>query len=165
MVISAQHQPRRQRGQTPALRDLLLFLQTGDMGQQFLLTGHAAKVPADHLIGSQGGFLPRPQADQHTGDDGGIDLQFDAVLTIAEQMTAAQHMLEEPEKYLNRPAAFIDRRNRFGVQVKPVGGNPQNLALFRAAANGVMLFDIGRAFDGNQTNRCQRCLWRCRRPA
>jgi len=81
----------------------LLFLQPGDMGQQFLFTGHAAKIPADHLVGPQGRFFPRPQADQHTGDHRGIHLQFDAVATLAEQMTAAQHMLEKTKKYLNLP--------------------------------------------------------------
>ena len=81
----------------------LLFLQPGDMGQQFLLTGHAAKVPADHLVGPQGRFFPRPQADQHTGDHRSIHLQFDAVAILTEQMTAAQHMLEKTKKYLNLP--------------------------------------------------------------
>ena len=44
------------------------------------------------------------QADQHTGYDRTVNLNFDAVVRPAQQMVAAQHVFEETEEDLNRPA-------------------------------------------------------------
>lgn len=69
-----------------------------------MLVGHAAEVPADHLVSSQRWLATCPQADQHARDDRAVDLHFDTVLRMAQQRTAAQQMLEKVEKDLNRPS-------------------------------------------------------------
>jgi hypothetical protein len=45
---------------------------------------------------------------------------------MAQQMAAAQHMLEEPEEDLDCPAMLIQHRNRFGRHVEKVRGDPQD---------------------------------------
>jgi hypothetical protein len=90
--------------QKPALSDLILFLQTPNMGQQFIFVGHAGKVPANHLIGSQCRLSAGPKTDQYAGDNRRIDLQFDTIFVLTEQMTTTQHMLEESEKDFDGPA-------------------------------------------------------------
>ena len=46
------------------------------MCQQLFIVGHSAEVPTDHLVGSQRWFPPRPQANQHAGDDRAVGLDF-----------------------------------------------------------------------------------------
>jgi hypothetical protein len=45
---------------------------------------------------------------------------------MAQQMTAAQHMLEEPEEDLDCPAMLIQHRNRLSRHVEKVRGDPQD---------------------------------------
>ena len=61
-----------------------LFFQTIDVSQQFFVIRHAAEVPADHFVSSQRWLSPRPQADQHAGDDCAVHLNLDAVLRMAQ---------------------------------------------------------------------------------
>jgi hypothetical protein len=68
------------------------------MKQQFFLVGHAAEVPADHLVGPKRRLPTCPQADQHACDDRVVDLHFDAVPGMTQQMTAAQEMLKKRKK-------------------------------------------------------------------
>ncbi len=68
------------------------------MSKQFFLGSHAAEVPADHLVSSQRRFATCPKADQHACDNRAVDLHFDAVLRMAQQMTASQKMLEKAKK-------------------------------------------------------------------
>ena len=59
----------------------VVFLQFGDVGQQFLFAGQAAEVEADHLVGPQRRLAARPEADQQAGDDRAVGLNLDAVLS------------------------------------------------------------------------------------
>ena len=79
------------------------LVQFGQMSQQFFFVGHAADVPADHFLSWQRRLATCPQADQHSRDDRAGDLNFDAVLRMAQQMTAAQQMLEKAEEDLSLP--------------------------------------------------------------
>ena len=54
------------------------FLQSKQMSPQFFVVGHAAEVPADHLVSSQRWLATCPQTDQHARDDRAIDVHFDA---------------------------------------------------------------------------------------
>ena len=45
---------------------------------------------------------------------------------MTQQMTAAQHMLEEPEEDLDCPAMLIQHRNRLRRHVEKVCGDPQD---------------------------------------
>ena len=52
-----------------------MFLQFGQVGQQFLLVGQSREVVADHFVGSKRGLSAGPQADQQmipgiVGDSG-----------------------------------------------------------------------------------------------
>ncbi len=79
------------------------LVQFGQMSQQVFFVGHAAEVPADHLVGPKRRLATCPQADQHSRDDRTGDLNFDAVLRMAQQMTAAQQMLEKAKEDLSLP--------------------------------------------------------------
>jgi hypothetical protein len=103
------------------LGGLILFLQTPDVGQQFVFISHAGEVPAEHLIGAQRWLSPRPQGNQHTGDDRRLGLQFDAVLAITQQMPTTQHMLEKAKEDFDHPTMFEDQRDHIGFKIEPVG--------------------------------------------
>ena len=72
-----------------------LSFQFAEMSQQFLFVGHAADVPADQFVRPQGWLTARPQTDQHAGDNRALHLNFDAVLRMAQQVAASEHMHEE----------------------------------------------------------------------
>jgi len=76
------------------------------MPDQLVFIGHACEIPAQHFIRPQGGLAPRPQGNQHTGDNSRIGLQFDAVAVVAEQMPATQNMLKKAKEDLHRPAVL-----------------------------------------------------------
>ena len=82
-------------------------MQFGQMSQQFFLVSHAAEVPADHLVSSQRWLAAGPQTDQHARDDRAIDLHFDAVLRMAQQMTSSQKMLEKAKENLDCPTIMV----------------------------------------------------------
>ena len=84
------------------------------MGQQFLFVGQAAEVKADHLVGPQRRLATGPQADQQAGDDRAVRLNLDAVLVVAQQVPAAQQVLEESEKDFNRPPLGIYQSDDLG---------------------------------------------------
>ena len=87
------------------------------MSQQFFLIGHAAEVPADHLVGPQRGLLSGSQAD-HARDDPTIGLQFDAGLRMSRLMAATEQVLEEPKQDFNLPAIVVQQRNDVGRTVQ-----------------------------------------------
>jgi hypothetical protein len=78
-------------------------VEFNQMSQQFFLVGYAAEVPADHLVSSQRWLATCPQADQHARDNRAVDLHFDAVLRMTQQMTASQKMLEKAKEDLSLP--------------------------------------------------------------
>jgi hypothetical protein len=92
------------------------------MGLQFIKVGPAHEVKTDHLIGCFGGLSARPQGNQHAGDDRNIHLYFNAISILADQVSTAEDVLEEPEVNLNGPAAFVNCRNRFRRRKKTVSG-------------------------------------------
>ena len=65
------------------------FFQTLNMSDQFIFVGHARKIPTQHFVRPQRRLTPRPKRDQHTGNDGRVGLQFDAILIVTQQMSAA----------------------------------------------------------------------------
>ena len=93
------------------------LVQFGQMSQQFFLIGHAAEVPADHLVGPQRGLLSGSQAD-HARDDPTIGLQFDAGLRMSRLMAATEQVLEEPKQDFNLQAIVIQQRNDVGRTVQ-----------------------------------------------
>ena len=56
----------------------VLFLNFGQMGQEFVLVCQTGEVMADHLVRPQCRFATRPQADEHAGDDRTVALNLDA---------------------------------------------------------------------------------------
>lgn len=79
---SAQREVKQTR-RTGDPRSIFLFLQLGNMRQQFFFVAHAGEIPADHFIGSQCRFATGPQTDQHAGNDRTVSLNFDTVLRPA----------------------------------------------------------------------------------
>ena len=82
-------------------------MQPFDMGDQLRLTGPPAEVETEHLIGAFGRRVPDPQADQQTGDQGHIDLHPHAIGCLTQQVSAAQHTFDPPEKQLHGPPIAI----------------------------------------------------------
>ena len=76
---------------------LTLSGQPLDVTAQVLCVREAEHVPAEQLRGGFRRFAAGVQSDQQARDDRGVHLQFDAVGAVADQMPAAQHVLEEPE--------------------------------------------------------------------
>jgi len=69
-------------------------------------------------------------ADVH---DSQIDLDLDAVGSMADQVPAAQHVFVKAKEQLHRPAFFVDQGDDFGRKVQQVGRDEQGLALLRTA--------------------------------
>ena len=67
---------------------VVLAFQLVEMRQQFRLRGQAAEVEADHLVRPQRRLATGPEADEQTGDDRTVGLNFDAVLAVAEPRRA-----------------------------------------------------------------------------
>ena len=65
------------------------------------------------------------EAEEHTGDDRAIGLEFDAALAVKVKMSAAQHRLEEPEEKFNLSATLVNQSDDLGGHVQQVRGNPQ----------------------------------------
>ena len=63
----------------------------------FILTGPATKVKAQHLVGPFGRWSSNPQTDQQTGNNRHIYLAADPVFALTDQVSAAQHTFEPAE--------------------------------------------------------------------
>jgi|GEM_PF-1876247 len=88
-----------------APRELLFLLfQFFNVSHQFRFTGKAAEVETDHFKRALRRLAARPQCNQHAGDDRAVGLNLDAVLFVAQQVFASQHLLEKSEKDFNRPS-------------------------------------------------------------
>ena len=122
---SAQRERRRGREERPRVARGVLFLQLGQVGQQFVLLGQTGEVMADHLVGPQRRLAARPQADEHAGDDRAVGLNLDAHRIVAQQVPAAQHVLEEAKEDFDRPAVAVNQGDDPGRQVEQVGGDQQ----------------------------------------
>ena len=122
---SAQRSARQTRRHR-APRLCSLRFQPAQVTEQLLLIGHAAEVPADHFVRPQSRFASRPQTDQHTGNDRTVRLNFDAILRMAQQVAAAQHVLEEAEENLDCPAIVVQQSNDFRRHICQVGSDPKD---------------------------------------
>ena len=60
------------------------------MSFQFVGRGPVHHVEAEHLVCALRRFAAGPEGDEQAGDDGAVRLDFDAVLIVAEQVTATQ---------------------------------------------------------------------------
>ena len=73
-------------------------MQPFEMGDQLHFTGPTAQVETEHLIGAFGRRPPDPQADQQAGDQGHIHLHPHTIGRLTQQVSAAQHTFDPPEK-------------------------------------------------------------------
>ena len=101
-----------------------------------------------------------PEADQHADDDYAVRLNLDAVLVVAEQMPAAQDVLEESEEDLDRPAILIQHRDRLRRHVQQVRGDPEHAigAGARGAATVLATLGVGRCPNLDDTDRVVRSV-------
>src|SRR5262245_30220775 len=95
------------------------------MGYQFGLGGPTHEQVADHLLRPQRWLAARVQADQQAGDDGAVRLNLDAAPAVAEQVPAAQHVLEKAEEQLDRVAIKINQGEDLRRYVQEVRGDAQ----------------------------------------
>ena len=73
---------------------------------------------------------------------------------MADQMTTAEDVFEEPEEGFNRPAMFVNQRDHFRRHVQQVGRDQDRIALFRSAARRMTGgFAVRLAFDLHDTQR------------
>ena len=73
------------------------------MGQQFVFVGPTHQVVAQHLVRAFAGLAAGPEVDQQTGDDRAVGLDLDPVRVMAQQVPAAQQVLERAEEDLSVP--------------------------------------------------------------
>ena len=103
-----------------------------------------------------------PEADQQAGDDRAVRLNLDAVLVVAEQMPAAQDVLEESEEDLDRPAPaiLIQHRDRLRRHIQQVRGDPEHAigAGPRGAAPVLATLGVGRCPNLDDTDRVVRSV-------
>ena len=78
---------------------------------------------SEHLLRSQGRLFAGPQTDQHARNDRAVGLDLDALSRSAEQMPAAENLLEEAEEDFDRPAVVVHQRDHLGREGEPVGGD------------------------------------------
>ena len=76
-------------------------MQPFEMGDQLRLTGPTAQGETEHFLGAFGWRAPAPQADQQAGDQGHIDLHPHTMGRLTQQVSAAQHTFDPPEKQLD----------------------------------------------------------------
>src|SRR5690606_26983839 len=93
----------------------------------------ACEVELDHLHRTQRRLAPGPQRDQHARDHGHVDLYLDAVATVAQQMAAAENVLEKPEEQLDRPTLAVHQAHGVCRRLHQVRRNQQVVPLCRAA--------------------------------
>ena len=67
------------------------------MGQQFVCISPAHQVVAQHLVGPFGRLAAGPEVDQQAGDDRAVRLKLDPVRMMAQEVPAAQQVLERAE--------------------------------------------------------------------
>ena len=107
-------------------RDEFLFLQ---MCLDFLQRGPTLKIELQHLPGSLGRLTSRPQDDEQAGDQGGVDLQGNAVLRCRQELLTAKDAFQPAEKQFPRPLVTISQSDQLGGQVQLVGEQPPRLQL------------------------------------
>ena len=73
------------------------------MRQQFVFVGPTHQVVAQHLVRTFGRLAAGPEVDQQTSDDRAVGLDLDPVRVIAQQVPAAQQVLERAEEDLSVP--------------------------------------------------------------
>ena len=75
----------------------LLFVVAFELGHvsgDIVRRGPAPHQVAQHFVRALRRLASRPERDQQTGDDCAVGLDLDSVLVVAEQVAAAQQMLE-----------------------------------------------------------------------
>ena len=130
------------------------------MIRQLLPGRNSCHVPRNHLKRPLCWLPARPNHNQHACDDRAIRLNFNSSRVQTQLMTAAQNMLEHPEKDLDRPPVPIDVGDQLGRHVQhvgrdsqyPVAGWPRRLAL--AAAR----FGMRLGLDQNHANLVIRAI-------
>ena len=101
------------------------YSEARQMGFHLRQAGPADEVELDHLQRSFGRFAAGIQSDQQAGDQGDVQLDGDAVFTVADEMAAAEDAFEPSEKKLDRPAKTVGQRDEIGVEVEAVGDQPK----------------------------------------
>ncbi len=72
-------------------------------------------------VGSRQLPIPtRPKTGQQTRDDRAVRLDLDAVARVAQQVPAAENLLEKPEENYDGPAVAVEQRDDFGGHVEEV---------------------------------------------
>lgn len=95
------------------------------MGFHLRQAGPTDEVELNRLQRSFAGFAAGVQSDQQAGDQSDVQLDGDAVLTVGDQMAAAENAFEPAEEQFHRPAKTIGQRHEVGVEVEAIGEQPK----------------------------------------
>src|SRR5262245_42205447 len=120
--------------------------------------GPALQIEADHFIGAQGGLASSPKMNQQASNDGAVSLNLNPDRIGAEQVAAAEDVLEEAEEQLDRPAVQVDVSNDFSGYVQQVGRDPDHSVAGRpcGAAPAFAGALVWLRFDQNDSHRMAR---------
>lgn len=77
------------------------------MRHQLGFAGKSAEFEANHFESPFGWSTTSPKTSQHAGNHCAVRLNLDAVLTVAQQVAAAEEMLEKPEEDFNYPNVVV----------------------------------------------------------
>ena len=91
---------RRHRG---LFRFFGLRFESGELLHQFIFVRPAHQVKFHQLQNCFVRFEAHPDRNQQARDDRDIQLKLQAVLTVADEMAAAEDVFEETKKDFNRP--------------------------------------------------------------
>ena len=82
-------------------------LQLREMGFDFVGAGPAQPVEAEHFVRPLRRLAAGPEGQHQADDDRAVGLDLDAVPVVAQQVAAAQQMLELSEEDLDGPTVGV----------------------------------------------------------
>lgn len=77
------------------------------MSQQLVCVCHTTKEEAQHFERPFGGLFARPETNQQARNDRHVDLNLDAVRTIAQQVLATKNAFEPAKKQFHGPSVLV----------------------------------------------------------
>ena len=121
-VVTAQREASPHSLRELALADLRL--QFFKVREEFVLSGPAREVEADHLVGAFRRFAAGVERNEKARDDRTVCLDLNADRIGAQKTATTENVLQESEEDFNRPAIPVDQGNHIGWHVEHVRCQP-----------------------------------------
>ena len=103
-----------------------MLLKFVDVRSQLGFARHTAEVKAYHFKGLKRWLSFRLKTNQQPCYDRTVSLNLSAVGAMAQQMSAAEYVLEESKKDFNSPSLGVDERDDLSGYVEQVSRDSQD---------------------------------------